>query len=255
MNNDQATNTTAENSKVPFLSIAAPVYNEEDNIESVVRHWLLCIESLEVTAQIVLCNDGSQDRTAEILDKLTKEIPNLLVVGGPDNHGYGHALSTAIKHCSGEYIATIDSDGQFDLQDLEQMLVKVQEEDCEGVTGYRVKKEDSLIRVLADRCLNLIVRVLFGTRLRDTNCALKLVRRDLMQSLNPEATGYPFPTEICMKLEARGVKLGETPVRHLEREAGISKLKVWNTGMRMLGFLLYLRLRLWLVKSTIIREI
>ena len=244
----------ASSPTAPELSVAAPVYDEEEAIESVVRYWVTCIERLDVDAEIVLCNDGSRDRTGEILEALTHEIPNLRVVGGTEDHGYGHALSTAIASWRGRLVATIDSDGQFDLLDAGPMIARIAEKGLEGVSGYRVKKQDSFIRVLADRTLNLIVRLLFGTRLRDTNCALKVVRRDLIQALRTEAAGFPFPTEVCLRLEAAGARLEETPVTHRERQAGESKLKVWKTGWSMLWFLAYLRLRLSLIRKRVIRE-
>jgi len=236
------------------LSVAAPVYNEEDAIEPVVRYWVSCIEQMGVAAEIVLCNDGSRDRTGEILERLRTEIPCLRVVGGDENHGYGHALATAIAACRGRYVATIDSDGQFDLMDVRPMLAAIEEKGYDGVSGFRVKKQDSFLRVVADRALNLIVRILFGTRLRDTNCALKLIERKRLQALRLDAGGFPFPTEVCVVLQAQGARLGETPVHHREREAGESKLKVWSTGWNMLWFLIYLRLRLRLEKARVIRR-
>ena len=237
----------------PVLSVAAPVYNEEEGIEAVVRYWKTVLDRIGQPAEIVLCNDGSSDGTAAILERLRRDVPELRVVGGSENHGYGSALSTAIGACTGELIATLDSDGQFDLADIEKFLPLIAEEGCDGVTGRRVHKRDSPARVLADRCLNLLVRAMFGTRLRDTNCALKLVRRDLLQSLQLDATGFAFPTEVVLKLEAAGARVAECPVRHLERATGGSKLRVVSTGWRMLRFLLYLRHRLWLYRAGLVR--
>jgi len=248
------TRASSSDGEAPLLSVAAPCYNEEDNLEAVVRHWQEVAEGLGVVAEIVLCNDGSTDGTAAILERLQADVPQLRVVGDEDNHGYGHALSTAIAACKGQYIVTIDSDGQFDLADVEGFLPKVLDEGCDAVTGRRVKKQDTLLRVLADRALNLIVRVLFGTKLHDTNCALKLVRRDLLQSLRLDAAGFPFPTEVCLKLEALGAKVAECPVKHIGREGGQSKLRFLRTGWRMFRFLLHLRRRLKLYRSGIIRE-
>lgn len=239
--------------EVPYISIATPAYNEEESIEVVVRHWVACIEDLNITAEIVVANDGSTDRTGEILRGLQQEFSFLRVVGGEDNVGYGGALSNAISACSGEYVVTIDSDGQFDLADIAPFLTIVSEDDVDAVFGRRTGKKDSIPRVLADRCLNLIVRTLFGTRLRDTNCALKMIRRSLLQSLPLESTGFPFPTEVCVRVERSGAKCAEAPVGHSERQAGESKLKVWKTGTRMFWYLVYLKFQLILANRKIIR--
>lgn len=238
----------------PTLSLAAPAYNEEDAIATVVREWHEILSARGIVAEYVICNDGSTDRTAEILAELAAEIPGLCAVGGPVNRGYGHALSTAIAACRGAYIVTIDSDGQFDPAAISDFLEEARARGVDGVMGYRDRKRDSFLRVLADRALNLLVRLLFGTRLRDTNCALKLVRRELLQALALEANGFPSPTEICLKLEAAGARLIEAPVRHRERRAGESKLKVWSTGWKMLWFLLYSRLKLTLFRARIVRH-
>lgn len=238
----------------PTLSLAAPAYNEAEAIAAVVREWHQVLAARGIVAEYVICNDGSTDGTGEILAELAAEISRLRAVGGPVNRGYGHALATAIAACRGEYIVTIDSDGQFDPAAIGDFLELARAEGVDGVMGYRDKKRDSLPRVLADRALNLLVRLLFGTRLRDTNCALKLARRELLQALALEANGFPSPTEICLKLEAAGARLVEAPVRHRERQAGESKLKVWSTGWKMLWFLLYSRLKLTLFRARIVRH-
>lgn len=236
------------------ISLAAPAYNEEAGIADVVREWHAAMAAAGIAAEFVICNDGSTDRTGQVLSELSRDVPGLRVVGGGTNHGYGHALTSAIAACRGEYIATIDSDGQFDPADIPAFLRAIEAGGCDAAVGYRVQKRDTPLRVIADRALNRIVRFMFGTRLRDTNCALKVVRRELLQSLRLEASGFPLPTEMCVKLEAAGARCVECPVRHRERAAGESKLKVWRTGWRMMRFLLYLHRRRRLFRRGILRE-
>ena len=238
----------------PLLSVAAPVYNEEDNIEPVLARWQEYVSSQGIAAEFVLCDDGSTDHTGEILARLKSQIPILRTVAHDENRGYGNALASAIAHCKGQYILTIDSDGQFDLADVAGLLHAVTQEGYDAAVGRRTKKQDTWLRVLADRALNAIVRVMFGTRLHDTNCALKLVPRETLQGLRLDAAGYAFATEIALKLEAKGLRVAERPVQHIGREAGRSKLKALRTGWRMFRFLLHLRARLALYRAGIIRE-
>lgn len=225
----------------PEISLAAPAYNEAEGIEAVVREWCEVLRGEGLTFEIVICNDGSSDGTGEILEQLREDVPELQSVGGSTNRGYGSAVSTAIAACRGRYIATIDSDGQFDPRDIAPMHNMLIAQQADGVNGIRGKKNDTWLRVIADRALNLIVRILFGTRLKDTNCALKLIERNHLQALDLQASGFPLPTEICLRLEEANAKLIETTIQHRERLAGESKLAVWSTGLRMLSFLLYLR--------------
>lgn len=239
---------------IPRLSVAAPCYNEAEGIEAVVTEWDGVLATMTEPSEIVLCNDGSTDGTGAVLDRLRTRFPRLHVIHNAQNGGYGRALSCAIAATRGEYIVTIDSDGQFDLGDAFSLLHELERGGYDGVTGWRMGKKDSAFRVLADRCMNLIVRALFGTRLRDTNCAIKVVKGDLLRAMRIEARGYPTPTEICMRLEARGARVGERGVTHRERVAGFSKLHPFRTAWSFLRFLLYLRTKLKLHRAGIIVE-
>ncbi len=238
----------------PWLSIAAPCFNEAEGIEAVVAEWHGILDACPQRTEIVLCNDGSTDGTREVLESLAAANPRLRVVHFDTNGGYGRALSAAIDATRGRYVATIDSDGQFDVADAVTLAQRLEHEGLAAITGYRRKKQDSVFRVLADRGLNLIVRSMFGVALRDTNCALKVAQGDVLRGLRIEARGYPTPTEICVRLAALGHALGEAPVAHRERAAGASKLHPFRTAWSMWRFLLYLRRRLKLHSDRIIVE-
>ncbi|MDX2168262.1 MAG: glycosyltransferase family 2 protein [Deltaproteobacteria bacterium] len=242
----------ASHDPVPRLSITAPCFNEVEGIAAVVAEWDAVLAAWPAASEIVLCNDGSTDGTTELLDALRARYPRLRVVHNPTNGGYGHALSCAIAASRGEYVATIDSDGQFDVADAIALLDALERGGYDAMTGWRRGKQDSPLRVAADRGMNLLVRLLFGTRLRDTNCAIKVARGALLRGLRIEARGYPTPTEICLRLEARGARLGEHGVTHRERPAGMSKLHPWRTAWSFLRFLLYLRCKLNLSRAGII---
>ena len=238
------------------LSVVAPVYNEAAGIDRVVRHWVSVLSRAGLRgSEIVLANDGSTDGTDAVLDGLQREFPTLRVVTTRPNHGYGFALGQAIAASRGELVVTLDSDGQFDLADVTSLLALYRAKGLDFVTGYRVKKHDSPLRVAADRGLNLLVRGLFGVGLRDTNCALKLIRGDLARGLRIEARGYPTPTEITLKLITLGAKTDEAPVSHAERIAGRSKLSVIPTSVSMLRFLLYLRRKIRLYEAGVLQAL
>jgi len=238
-----------------FLSVAAPAYNEQANIESVIREWQKVLESTDYATEIVVTNDGSTDRTKEILEGLANEFLNLRVVDSHQNGGYGAALSKAIKAGTGEYVVTLDSDGQFDLSDYVRLLDHCREHKCDAVTGFRMGKKDNFLRVLADRALNLSVRLLFGVKLKDTNCALKLFKGELLRSIKIEARSYPTPTEILLRLTERGAKIAEVGVRHRPRIGGQSHLKLFRTGFDMFLFLVYMRWKMFLKRRQIISHI
>ena len=109
------------------LSVAAPCFNEAEGIAEVVKEWDGVLDGLPYESEIVICNDGSTDATGKILEDLGARYPRLRVVELEQNSGYGRALSRAVKATRGEYVATIDSDGQFDLADVRQLMAAAEE--------------------------------------------------------------------------------------------------------------------------------
>lgn len=243
-----------ETSERPAISICAPAFNEEEGIAEVVRYWAQVLREDGVRGQIVVANDGSTDSTLEILRGLQAEIPFLVVVDYTPNRGYGYALSQAIQRADGEHLVTIDSDGQFDAAEYRLLLEELRRGGYDLVTGYRRGKRDTFVRVVADRGLNVLVRLAFGLRLRDTNCALKLLRRDVAQAIQVEARGYPTPTEILVKADTLGYRIGEVGITHSERLAGQSKLKTFRTAWQMGWFLVYLKLKQVLYRARILNR-
>lgn len=248
----QSRTQTARTLGAPQVSIVMPAYNEEKNIEETVRRCAKVLKESNLEGEIVVTNDGSKDRTGEVLANLQKSVPELKVVTHVKNTGYGGALRDAILGSSGDAVATIDSDGQFDIAELPMLMSKFGQ-GYDALTGYRKKKKDSLFRVVADRGLNLIVRTMFGIGLRDTNCAFKVFKGDVIRTLNIESWGYQTPTEITLKLHTLGFKVGEEGVSHLPREKGASALHPVKTIIETLLFLIYLRLKITLYRRRVLK--
>ena len=236
-----------------FISITAPAYNERENIEQVIADWQSIFARDGVHGEVVIGDDGSTDGTKDILRELCGRFDNLVVVDNPVNQGYGVALSSAIAHSTGQYVLTIDSDGQFDAGEYTLLLAEMGK-GYDVVTGYRRRKQDNPLRVVADRVLNLIIRILFRLSLRDTNCALKLYRGDVARKLTIEARGYPTPTELLVRAQTLGHRIGEMGITHLERAGGTSKLKAFRTSWHMLLFLAYLKYKQMLFKANVINH-
>lgn len=237
-----------------FLSICAPAYNEEETIEPVVRHWVDVLTENKVSGEIVIGNDGSTDGTAAILQRLMGELPCVRVVDLPKNRGYGAALSAAVAASRGRYVLTLDSDGQFDAAEYPGMLAELERGGFDLVTGYRHRKQDRITRVLADRAFNLMVRGLFSLPLRDTNCALKLITGQAAHDLKVDARGFPTPTELLVKAQTLGYRIGEVPITHHERAGGATKLKALRTSWQIAVFLVYLKYKQILYRARILNS-
>lgn len=237
--------------QTPNLSIVAPVFNEVQVIREVVEGWINLLNVPQNSYEIILSNDGSTDGTDAVLRELEYKYPQLKVFHSGKNEGYGSALSKAIAQSQGKWVLTIDSDGQFDLNDYFRLETATTKDKADCAVGIR-KKKDSLIRVIADKTLRLICFLIFGKAYRDPNCALKLCSGNLLRSLSLESRGFSSPSEILYTLDALNARISEVPVTHLERKAGISKLNVFETGLKMLLFLVHLKLRIFLSKRGIL---
>ena len=163
-------------------------------------------------------------------------------------------MRSAMAATSGDLLLTMDSDGQSALEDWEALYAAMEAEELDVVTGYRHAKQASTVHVYADRMLNLLVRLSFGLRLRDTNCSMKLFRGEVGREIADlgEAMGYAAPTEFLIKARLLGYRVGEARTTHLSRAGGTSKLKALQTSLDMGKFLLYLRMKQHLFKRHII---
>lgn len=235
----------------PELSICMAAYNESKNLPAVLARCAETLHEMGLTGEIVVTNDGSTDDTATVLSGLCQQYSFLRVLHNQQNSGYGYSVRKAVRASRGHLVATMDSDGQFDIGDL-PILKGIRDQGFDIVTGYRIRKQDSLFRVIADRGLNLVIRLGFGLSLKDTNCALKLYTGDFIRGLSVESTGFSMPTEILIRAAASELRIGEAPVRHYERKAGQSTLHPFRTAFRMFAFLIYLRIQLNLKRRGII---
>ena len=222
------------------ISIVMPAYNEEKNIEETVKKCSNVLKLTKLNAEIVVVEDGSRDRTKEILKNLEKSIPNLKVVIHEKNMGYGKAVSDGIKAATGKYLITLDSDGQFDISQLPIFLEKIKE-GTNIVTGYRIKKRDTFLKVLANTILNNIVKYYFKINVKDINCSFRLYEKSLFDKINMEASHFILPTEILLKANALSYKISEVGVNHTYREGGKSSIKLFKNTLEILFFLFKLK--------------
>ena len=205
------------------LSIILPAYNEEKNIENTVRSVGSFIEGLNLEDyEIIVVNDGSNDKTGDIVKSLIKTIPNLKLVEHFPNKGYGGALRAGFANASKEWIFFMDSDGQFDFKEIQLLIKEQREKVADIVVGYRVKRSDNFMRKLNAFGWGLVVSILFGYLARDIDCAFKLFKREILSKIIIDTDGAMVTTEFLAGAKARGYKIVEIPVSHFPRKAGVS---------------------------------
>lgn len=207
-------------SVVRSLSVVLPAYNEAPNIERVVRDCARYLDTRMPDHEIVVVNDGSTDATGAILDALAAEMPRLRPRHHDRNRGYGAALRTGFEAATRPFVFYMDGDGQFDIRDLDALLPLVTD-DRHIVTGYRIARSDPFIRRLNALLFgNFLVRILLGVRVRDLNCAFKIIPKRVLDSIRLESTGALINAELYGRAVRRGFGIKEVGVHHYPRTAG-----------------------------------
>ena len=200
------------------LSIVLPAYNEEANIIEAIRRSRSVASRLCEDYEIIVVDDGSRDRTAELVRSEVARDERVQLVTHDDNLGYGEALRTGFRAARLDLVFFTDADNQFDLNELAGFLPWIDKVDV--VAGYRMNRKDRLIRRFFARSWNLLVRSLFYVPVRDIDCAFKLFRRHLFDSLDLESVGAMVNTELMVKIGRSGAGVVEVGVTHYPRTAG-----------------------------------
>jgi len=217
---------------VKSLSISFPAYNEEANIEKSVREAIRVASALTDDFEVVVVDDGSKDKTGEIIDRLAAEDSRVRVIHHNPNQGYGAAVWDGLKAGTKDLIFFTDADLQFDLSEIGKLVeaigaLEVQpqrdpevEPRIDAVLGYRNPRVDPFMRKLNAFGWKMLNRITFGLKVRDVDCAFKLFRREVFEKVQPTSRGAMFSAELLIRMQRAGLKWAEVPVKHLPRIAG-----------------------------------
>ncbi|HEX3723409.1 MAG TPA: glycosyltransferase family 2 protein, partial [Nitrolancea sp.] len=188
-------------------------------------------------------DDGSVDGTGALLDQLAAQHAEIRAIHHSKNRGYGAALTSGFQAATGDHIMFMDADQQFDIADLSHLAPFVGRYDI--VAGYRINRQDARYRILYANMFKLVVRTLFRIRSRDTDCAFKVFRADMVKSMQLESPGALINTEILAKSTRSQATYVEVGVHHYPRKAGESSGGSPRVVIRAMKetILLWLRMR------------
>ena len=228
----------------PRLSIVLPAFNEEGSIELAVRQALAAARLITLHHEVVVVNDGSRDGTSRILKDLETELGGrLLVVNHAVNLGYGVALRDGFRATRGEVVFYTDSDNQFDVRELKDLMPLMEDHDV--VLGYRLDRQDPWLRKFVSGGFNRLSSLAFGMSVRDLNCSFKVFRGDLIRSLPLEATDFFIDTELVARIHRGGYRYVQRGVRHYPRTAGRSTVRASDVPRTLVSLAhMWVRLRL-----------
>ncbi len=216
-----------------LLSIVMPAYNEEEVIELVVRQWtdLLTRQFPTENTRLIVINDGSRDRTGEILDQIKERYPKLMVVHQP-NGGHGNAVVNGYRQAvalDSEYVFQTDSDDQFVTDDFGKLWAKRTESPF--ILGYRAVRYDAPARLVITRILQWSIAFIYGTYIKDSNIPFRLIRGNFLRKLLAQLpTPTPFAPNIFLAVMAKkaGYTTFDIPITHKERQTGTVSILKWK---------------------------
>jgi len=206
--------------KLTKLSLFFPAYNEEANLKETVEKAIPVLSKVANKFELIIVDDGSKDRTGEIADKLAKKYSFIRVIHHRSNKGYGEALKSGFYSAKYEWIVFTDSDGQLDFSEVAK-LIEVKN-DVDIVVGYRLDRQDSLVRKLFGTGWTMLANLLLGTKVRDVDCAFKLINKKVIETIpRLESTrGGMISPELLGRAIKAGFKIKEVGVHHFSRTKG-----------------------------------
>ena len=217
------------------VSLVIPVYNEEDNLAPLYQKIKEVMDSLGRDYEVIFVDDGSQDKSPQILDSLAQKDPRVKVIHFRRNFGQTAALAAGFEMAQGEVVITLDADLQNDPSDIPRLLEKM-EEGYDVVSGWRKDRQDPFLsRTLPSLVANWLISKVTGVELHDYGCTLKAYRREVVKELNLYGELHRFLPALASWM---GVKIAEIPVTHHPRRFGKSKYGITRTFRVILDLIL-----------------
>jgi glycosyltransferase involved in cell wall biosynthesis len=257
---DRLADASSSPPRVDALSYFFPAHDEAANIEALVSEALEALPTLAERFEIICVDDGSTDGTAEIADRLAAEHPDVVrAVHHPVNRGYGAAVRSGLSAARYPLIGFTDGDRQFRVADLGILIGRLVAGDGSGrpvdvVAGYRIRRADPRVRLAYARIYRACLRLFFGLRVRDPDCACKLFRRAALEDVRVESGGAFLSAELLIKIGLRGRRIVEEGVPHYPRTAGRASGADPRVVARAVRDFWALRLRLWADRDAALRR-
>lgn len=230
--------------RLPELSLVLPAHNEAENIRWLLPHLATTLPTLAERFEVVLVDDGSTDGGADVAAAAAAAHGlELRVIRHAQKSGYGVTVADGLRAARHDYVAFTDADGQFEVADLGRLIPLLQTADLVG--GYRLAREDAAFRSVIAVVFELCLRLLYGLNVRDVDCAMKVMRREVLESFEIENRSAVMNAELYIKAGARGWRIRQVGVPHHARVAGVRSGARPRAIVRAIKELLLFRIRLW----------
>ena len=201
----------------PKLSVVLPAYNEEASLPEAIEQCKRLVQLLSST-EVIFVDDGSTDRTPELVTEAGAAHPWIRLLQHQSNLGYGRAIRSGFAAATGEFVFYTDADNQFDITELAEHWALL--DDVDMLTGYRVYRYDPFPRLVLSWIYNRLVRILFRVKVRDVDCSFKVMRRQRLDSIVLLSDDFFIDTELVARARKWNWRMVEVGVRHFPRRAG-----------------------------------
>ncbi len=224
------------------LSVVIPVYNERNTVGEAIRR--VRDAPLPIDREIIVIDDGSDDGTRDILNRLRDS--TVRVISYPNNRGKGAAVRRGIEEAKGDVIVVHDADLEYDPRDFDKLLRPLLEGQARVVYGSRFTGERRNMffwHWVGNRFLSLVTNVLYNTTLSDMETCYKMFDAELLRSLRLTANRFEFEPEVTAKVLRLGERIWEVPITYAGRELHEGKKITWRDGIPALKILVTTRLQ------------
>lgn len=208
----------------PYLSIVIPVYNEEANLEHLMERLYPAVQDTGHSFEIIFTNDGSSDRSHEILCRMAEEYQGVKVIEFTGNFGQHMAILAAFEVSSGEIVITLDADLQNPPEEIPRLIQEI-EKGYDVVGTIRQHRQDSAFRKMASRIVNITTNKITGMQMRDYGCMLRAYHRHVVDNINRCKESTTFIPALAQTFASNPT---EIEVGHAERTEGESKYSFYN---------------------------
>jgi glycosyltransferase involved in cell wall biosynthesis len=217
-----------------FVSVIIPVFNEEVTVGDIVTRTKKTLEKLRVSYEVLVVDDGSDDRSADIAQE------RKAIVLRDSHEGKGFALRSGFRRAKGELIVTLDADGSHKPEEIPLVLRYLMEDKADFVVGSRFANSEAnkakipKINRIGNRLFNNLTGYLTGAKISDSQSGFRAIRSSLIKKMRLSSHGYEVESEMLVKALRMGARVAETPISFDQRTVGNSKLDPLRDGTRIL---------------------
>ena len=228
------------------VSMVLPMFNEKDYVQKTIGLATRTLDTITDDYEIIIVNDASTDNCGEIADGMAKANPRIKVIHHKVNSKLGATLRSGFAHAKKDIVIYSDMDLPFDLEEIKRAIRIMELTNCDIVTAYRHDRtSEGLLRTVYSAVYNVLIKILFGVRVRDINFACKLIKRRVLDSVTLESKGSFIDAELIIKASRAGFRISQFGIDYFARAEGQSRLSGIGDILQILRECFHTRLSLW----------